>query len=434
VPPDKKPTYRRLEAAPERRQWSEQTWKEVLTHLRETGRIEGADNVILDAPDVRRLLSAAPRKDGRAHFTKVNFSGTQFGDDVDFFQAIFDDARFSQATFGVNTHFTWTNFGGKVYFDYATFRDSAAFVRTEFGACTFFYAQFGALISFHHSRFGSSAMFDNATFGDKACFRDVTFGADASFERATFGDRADFTGSTLERVSFADAIIAGIRLSGVRFSYQASLQGARLFTAKVGSEERPPLLGDVRWNGAQITGVADWDYAKHPRLGEDPAERSIVSMLGESDPLTEPAYRLDAAIRAYRQVSVLLEEQGMNEIAWEFDYRAAELSRRKQGIAAKFASWLLQVTTGYGHRFWRVLITYAAAVTLFGVIYGASGMTSWAKAFPASVLAFHGRGIVSSSLRFTGTPGLVVPAVEAVVGLFVEAAVVAVVIRRMFPR
>jgi hypothetical protein len=109
--------------------------------------------------------------------------------------------------------------------------------------------------------------------------------------------------------------------------------------------------------------------------------------------------------RGYRQVSVLLEDQGMHELAWEFDYRGAELSQRNQRGPARLASWLLQITTGYGHRFWRVLITYAATVTLFAVTYGSSHMTSWAYAFPASLLAFHGRGIVSTSLHLIGAPG-----------------------------
>ena len=45
----------------------------------------------------------------------------------------------------------------------------------------------------------------------------------------------------------------------------------------------------------------------------------------------------------------------------------------------------------------------------------------------------HGRGIISPSAKLvTGSLDLILPASEAVVGLFVEALVVAVIIRRLF--
>ena len=226
---------------------------------------------------------------------------------------------------------------------------------------------------------------------------------------------------------------------------QTGLEGST-FTAPEGSglsnpghsDARPPYLGDVQWNGVHVSGVRDWSYKKRPRLGEAPDDPDATSgstrLLRRERGKTVADESIDAVIRAYRQVSIVLENEGSPDIAWEFDYRASELLHHTRHGWAKVVSYLLGLTTGYGHRFWRVFITYLGVVTLFALIYGLTGATSWADAFPASFLAFHGRGIVSNALRLRGQSGVAIPAVEAAVGLFVEAAVVAVIVRRLFHR
>jgi uncharacterized protein YjbI with pentapeptide repeats len=479
------------------RRWTALELKEVLARLRADGTVDGSD-VDFTTEDVDQLMEAAPRVDDRPHFAQAkfrkarfssaayfgwasfgnatDFSGATFGEGVSFHDAIFgDEATFAAAKFGDNANFTRAILGDKANFtaarfgffadfDGAIFGYQAIFGAARFGDLAKFGGTFGDSAMFAFVTFGAKADFGGVAFGDRADFAGATFGNGADFGMATFGKGADFLEAQLEGASLAKATLGGSRLNRARFDYRTSLEEARLFTfadPKGNIKTCASLLGDIRWNGVQVSGVADWRYAQEPRLGDDPfgawpaspgawikntrfvrwvsrTEATSASVeldrQFEPDPIErDPADRLDAAIRAYRQVSTLLEGQGMSDVAQEYDYRASQLSRRQRRGLARFALWALDGVAGYGYRPLRVFITYLVTVGVFAVLYGISNTTKWQDALQTSFLAFHGRGITMSSL-VQGRWELTLPAAEAAIGLFVEALVVATIIRRLFRR
>lgn len=510
------------------RSWTATEWRRVIARLKEKHVVDATD-IVLSATDVQRLVAAAPRKDGRPHFAKAIFHKATFGVRTEFRWATFGDgADFTEATFADGIGFFDVIFEGGVNFTVATFRGKANFSGTTFGGEAKFYnANFEKEAYFRETTFCGKADFSRATFEEHAdfyaaTFDDVahfsnaqlrganfegaTFGEGSRFSAATFHDGATFAGATLqgadfydarlEGVNFGGAHLGGIRLTGASFDYRASLEGAWLFVTMLedGFLKRAPHLGDVRWNGIQVTGVADWMLAKGTGLGEDPdrrwptspatwigsrfgtwvkrraawagstrfgkwagqtriatwAERATVrtirilrpSVTGLSVKTETPKSGmadLAAAVRAYRQVSTLLAEQGLREVAREFDYRASQLARRQRRMGiVRFLLWALDSSTGYGHRPARVLVTYAVTVLAFAVIYGFTGVTGrglagWIQAIPFSLIAFHGRGVINANMHFQPeSPLLWIPALEASFGLLIEALAVAVIVRRLF--
>ncbi len=377
-------------------------------------------------------MKAAPRIDGRPHFERAVFVRTSFGDGCSFGGASFGDgASFRRATFGNDAFFEdRATFGHDACFDRATFGD-----RAGFGGATF-----GDRAGFGEATFGMRASFLNATFGDKAFFGGATFGDRAILNAVTFGDGASFRGAALEGASLVGTSLVGIRLNRARFDYRSSLERTRLFTIVDGDgvviKTCPPWLGDVRWNGVQVTGVEDWGSAKEVGLGDDPDVMPVESEPAVSESVNADirADALNAAIRAHRQVGALLDGQGMREVAQDLDFRASQLARRQQkGVGNVILWWALDRLTGYGYRPGRVLITYGVVVASFALLYGWTGTTSWENAAFASLLAFHGCGISASDV-VVGRLDVILPSIEAALGLFVEALVVAVIIRRLFRR
>ena len=115
------------------------------------------------------------------------------------------------------------------------------------------------------------------------------------------------------------------------------------------------------------------------------------------------------------------------------------LLRTNRRFGAWLTSTLLNLTSGYGERFSRVLILYVVLVFGFAGIYFVSsnflglgvGHLSIHDAIIESFVSFHGRGFVITTLR-SGDPMAGVTVVEAVFGLFVEAILIATFSRRFF--
>jgi uncharacterized protein YjbI with pentapeptide repeats len=477
------------DAAP--RRWTESEWDEVLKRLRDEGAIE-ARFVKFSADDVERLLAALPRVEGKVHLSRVDFRTSAFGkrvpfgahfifeDGVYFRGATFGDyARFRTATFESRAEFHEAAFGDGADFGGADFRERADFRGATFGSgADFRSATFGDVADFSRTTLGEradfrvrtfekEAVFSDVTFGEGARFIDATFEDEADFSRATFKEGADFSRATfkegadfgwarLEGVSLEGAWLAGADLTGASFDNRSILTGVSLFTSEDGAR-RPPHLADVRWGGALVSGIADWP-SRSPRLAEDPdpnwpRNSSAVagSLLADlwrkirrRPPLPEPSpldtgpqadatADLGRAVRAYRQVATLLSDQGMAETARGFAYRASQLERRARRGLPRFISFLLDLVSGYGSSLGRVFATYLIAVSAFAVIYGlfSVGKTTWRNAFWFSLIAFHGRGVINGNVGPRDAL-LWVPALEAMVGLFVEAIFIATLIRRLF--
>lgn len=198
------------------------------------------------------------------------------------------------------------------------------------------------------------------------------------------------------------------------------------------------------------------------------------------------------AVRANHQLSIALQDQGLNEEASRFAYRAQKLQRKvllmqlgqwqwvehvrdwiqnrqiwKHFLAlwqwmqmsvlwkqvAKSVRWIRRVDTfvrkigaflflfflgllaGYGYRPGRALVWYLFAIFGFTTAYSVFGHIPFLPdALVFSIMSFHGRGFFPSlsgeiSLH---NPLVVLAAAEAVIGLFIEISFIATFTQRFF--
>lgn len=275
--------------------------------------------------------------------------------------------------------------------------------------------------------------------------------------------------------------------------YRTSLAGLSLSNDTDPSLAGSPKLADIRWNGALVTNI---DWSQCWRLGDDPFVQSPISVVRAWRRLRHRSHkiwswrgrrdrrigqivfadktqrlrarvragrasqldRLTEAIRANRQIATLLKEQGLREEAVRFDYRTSQLGRRRPPLmrgwllavpgSGRFrqtthlirrsASVLIDLICGYGTRPARILATYLLTILVFALVYDRWGsdlqnsfsVHGW-NAIWFSLIAFHGRGVVNGGVD-TNSGLLAVAAIEAAVGLLVEATFIATLLRSLF--
>jgi len=196
-------------------------------------------------------------------------------------------------------------------------------------------------------------------------------------------------------------------------------------------EDGSARLADVRWGTANLA-VVEWKLVR--RLGDE----EVIHVLGSGGHRDE-GYR-DAA-RAYRQLAVVLRNQGLNEDAARFAYRAHLMQRKiysSWGILTIFvlgpylSSFFLDLVSGYGYKPIRSFITYAVVISMFALIYFLLGPhLTWNEAIVISMTAFHGRGFFPEQFK-PGDPQALVAALEAFVGLLIEVTFIATLTQRLF--
>jgi hypothetical protein len=238
-------------------------------------------------------------------------------------------------------------------------------------------------------------------------------------------------------------------------------------------------LADVLWNGVTLSRL-DWDQV--PTLGE---EREVRTPTTGQDKVEEEDMRLQhlvVAVRANRQLAVVLREQGLKEHADRFEYRAQRLQRdvhwhravrhaqvlppgpvavmlgrmadyapiRKTDRVRHLANWAgsiaLDALAGYGYRLWRILVAYGGVLAVFTLVYWLLGVHSFPPhhrppesavqsmwdACLVSLSAIHGRTTFEQLGAWS--PAAWVAAVESVVGIVIEGVFVAMLIQRFFGR
>lgn len=287
------------------------------------------------------------------------------------------------------------------------------------------------------------------------------------------------------------AILPAADLRGVFFDSRTNL-----LRLNPGNEQYGFIsLADVHWNGVNLT-VVEWKQLK--RLGDEdlvhrqPMEAGeeesegeqyssdhsghaiavmlraqevsdvVISYVSRSPVLmkrlrerlerersdeqqSQQAYRLEryqAAVRANRQLAVVLRSQGLNEAADRFAYRAQVLQKhvlRLSGMRS-FGSYLfssfLDVLAGYGYRPARTLLAYLLTITCFALAYYALGQLegppiSLLVAAVMSIVSFHGRGLFPGGFAPT-IPMAVLGACEAIIGLTIEISFIATFTQRYF--
>jgi hypothetical protein len=276
-------------------------------------------------------------------------------------------------------------------------------------------------------------------------------GADLSF---THMERAILRGTHLEK-----AILYGTHLEGT-YLYTAHMEGANLKRAFFDSSTQfgkivlanqkfgAVSLADVHWNGVNLTEV-NWQLLKE--LGEEQKARwqkRHDRMIRNTEKQLNEFHR---AVRSNRQLAGVLQEQGLNEEAVRFAYRAQKLQRvvlLLQGLQPhmsilqrfrKFSSYVfslfLDLLAGYGYSPLKTLFWYLLVIVGFAAAYSVLGhLQLLPDALVFSFMSFHGRGFFPSLSNEINlhNPLVVLAAAEAVLGLLIEISLIATFTLRFF--
>ena len=243
---------------------------------------------------------------------------------------------------------------------------------------------------------------------------------------------ADIEYAHLEGADLMEANLAGVRCCRTFFDVATRMNDITISDEQHGSAS----IGDVGWNGVNLT-VVDWSSVK--MLGYERQAHQKETPDGKIKTNTRRLFEYKQAVRSNRQLAVVLRDQGLNEEADHFEYRAQVMQRKVLWHQRDFGHWffslLLAVLSGYGYRIWHILASYIVLVSLFAIAYFVLGMyypphLHLDQAYLESITAFHGRVFLEQFS--TNTPQIWLTAFEAITGLVVEGVFIAMLIQRFF--
>jgi uncharacterized protein YjbI with pentapeptide repeats len=259
---------------------------------------------------------------------------------------------------------------------------------------------------------------------------------DASLD-GTHLEGASLKHAHLEGVSFNRAHLEGADLSEAFFNNTTRLHDVILSNENYGSSS----IADVHWNGINLA-VVDWTSVKV--LGDEQIARQAITPNGKKKYKATQVDEYRKAVRANRQLVVVLRDQGLNEEADQFAYQAQLLQRivwRLQRRPLKYIlSWFLDLLAGYGYKPMRSIIAYLLIVMGFAMTYYFLGQRehvtfSLLGSLVFSVTSFHGRGFFPSpGITNLDNPIIRLAAIEAVIGLLIEISFIATFTQRFFGR
>ena len=175
---------------------------------------------------------------------------------------------------------------------------------------------------------------------------------------------AQLQGATLYKAQLQRASLDRAQLQGA-YLREARLQEAYLIRAQFqGADLCEVVLADQQYHGSRLadaqwgdTNLAVVDWAQVSKLGDEyVAVQEGKKSLGKKD-VRERLGDYKTAVRAYRQLAVVLRNQGLNEDAARFAYRAQLMQRQVYRYQHKFAQYFgslfLDLLAGYSYRPWR---------------------------------------------------------------------------------
>ncbi len=278
---------------------------------------------------------------------------------------------------------------------------------------------------------------------------------------------AQLQGAYLRKAQLQGAFLGNAQLQGA-FIRGSNLDGATLDMVKLSDEIYGSVrVADVKWGDVNLT-VVDWDQVS--RLDDEQWARQQKDRQGCIKSKRQRLGEYKAAVRAYRQLSVALQSQGLNEEAARFAYRAQvmqrgvfwfqmiqdyvvwgldriSLGKRVRALGGWLFSWFLFLLTGYGYKPLRSFLAYVLVIAGFAMAYYLFGLhdligphrlpgphyLSWYEAVVVSMTAFHGRGFFVGTFS-PGDPQALVAAIEAFFGLLIEVTFIATLTQRLFSR
>jgi hypothetical protein len=245
---------------------------------------------------------------------------------------------------------------------------------------------------------------------------------------------ADLGFAKLERAIFWTA-----QLKGADF-FRAQLEGVDLRAVILSDKSHiGPRLADIQWGNTNLA-VADWSQVKMLDDEHQARQKRYPNREVKLKALKLIEYK--RAVRANRQLAVVLRAQGLNEEADHFAYRAQRLQRvvsRKQRKYGRYLfSGFLSLLAGYGYRPLRSLLWYLVIIFVFAIAFFTFGhLALWPPdAFVYSLTSFHGRGFFPGleGKHSLHDPLIMLAAFEAVVGLFIEISFIATFTQRFLGR
>lgn len=249
---------------------------------------------------------------------------------------------------------------------------------------------------------------------------------------------ANLSGVHLEGANLRCAHLQGSNLSDAILDSATNLKDIILTDNKFGSTS----LAGVHWGDADLS-VIDWAQMKV--LGDELQAHQMKIGQGVTKYTSTRLEEYRTAMRANRLLATVLRNQGLNEEADYFAYRAQmlqrEVWRRDRKFVKYIGSWFLYLIAGYGYRPLRSLIIYVCVVMGFAVGYyelthnfqAQPYPLTWYEALILSVSSFHGRGFFQP-LQSLGDPVAILASIEAVIGLFIEISFIATFTQRYFGR
>src|SRR6266700_2557182 len=240
-------------------------------------------------------------------------------------------------------------------------------------------------------------------------------------------NRADLRAAHLEGTDLSGAHLEGSNLSGAFFTSVTNLKGVHFGNEKSGFV----LLAGVRWSDVDLS-VVDWTQMNI--LGDEYQARRREKDNGVAKDSTTRLEEYRTAVRANRQLAVALRREGLNEEAARYAHRAQRLQRvvlrRQRKLGQYLFSWFLDLLVGYGYRPGRTIFWYLAIIFGFAIAYFAFGHLPPLEAFIFSLTSFHGRGFFPESTLFLHDALVILAVFEAVVGLLIEASLIATFTQR----
>lgn len=243
-------------------------------------------------------------------------------------------------------------------------------------------------------------------------------------------------------------------LRGASLNTATDLYGITLGNAAYGFIQ----LADVRWGDAILT-VVDWSTVT--MIGDE----RVAQQQHTRDRHSEVKLRgtrlaeYDTAIRANRQLALVLRAQGLSEQAARFVYRAQVLGRQvlwwqviwgevpphqtepRRGrpwhtlriIGRYLFSLFLDLVSGYGQKPGRALVAYLFTILAFAAAHYIVGLVATPHPLtPLDALAMSIQNLHGRIFAFHAQdPQQAINTAEAMVGLMIESLIVAVITRRI---
>ncbi len=230
--------------------------------------------------------------------------------------------------------------------------------------------------------------------------------------------------ANLEGADLRNAHLEGAYLSAAFFDRATNLEGIVLSK----NERDAASLCDIHWGDVNVA-VVDWSTIS--RLGDEKKPKG-----------NKRIFQYEPVVRAYRQLSVVLRNQGINEHAARFSYRAQLMQRKVFWHDRAYAKWLgslfIDLLSGYGYKPLRCFAAYLLVILTFAITYFIIGHKVGPVLSPLgsvifSMTSFHGRGFFPGGIGLDD-PLTVVAALEAFIGLLIEVTFIATLTQRLFGR